>query len=81
MSKGDRWPTMRIINAFAPTVPMWEIHYFPEEDKTWITPIICIAVVETRYKRAHPGEEAHFRNRIAAPRFYGRRTKWFGCVV
>ena len=48
---------MRIINAFAPTVPMWEIHYFPEEDKTWITPIICIAIVETRYKRAHPGEE------------------------
>ena len=48
---------MRIINAFAPTVPMWEIHYFPEEDKTWITPIICIAVVETRYKRPHPGEE------------------------
>ena len=48
---------MRIINAFAPTVPMWEIHYFPAEDKTWITPIICIAVVETRYTRAHPGEE------------------------
>jgi hypothetical protein len=48
---------MRIINAFAPTVPMWEIYYFPAEDKTWITPIICIAVVETRYTRAHPGEE------------------------
>ena len=48
---------MRIINAFAPSVPMWEIHYFPAEDKTWITPIICIAVVETRYTRAHPGEE------------------------
>ena len=49
---------MRIINAFAPTVPMWEIHYFPDADKTRITPIICIAVVETHYKRAHPGEEA-----------------------
>ena len=57
MSESDKWPTMRIINAFAPTVPMWEIHYFPEEDGTWITPIICIAVVETRYKRPHPGEE------------------------
>ena len=56
MSKSDKWPTMRIINAFAPTVPMCEIHYFPEADKTWITPIICIAVVETRYKRPHPGE-------------------------
>jgi hypothetical protein len=53
----DKGLTMRIINAFAPTVPMWEIHYFPEEDKTWITPIICIAVVETHYKRPHPGEE------------------------
>ena len=48
---------MRIINAFAPSVPMWEIYYFPEEDKTWITPIICIAVVETHYTRVHPGEE------------------------
>jgi hypothetical protein len=36
---------------------MWEIHYFPEKDETWITPIICIAVIETRYKREHPGEE------------------------
>ena len=57
MSESTKGPIMRIINAFAPTVPMWEIHYFPEEDKTWITPIICIAVVERRYKRPHPGEE------------------------
>jgi hypothetical protein len=58
MSKSNKWPTMRIINAFAPTTPMWEVHYFPDNDETWISPIICIAIVETRSKDHHNEQDS-----------------------
>ena len=37
----------KILTAFAPTVPMWEVWYDDEKNQLYTQPVIAIALVET----------------------------------
>jgi hypothetical protein len=46
--KGDLMKTEKgkLINAFAPTVPMWAVYYDVDSDELWTSPVVALGLIQ-----------------------------------